>query len=120
MDEEEKNKTKENIKISEKVGIYTNKRIDIKKNAGKFLNKKINNQENKFAISQKNLINNSQIAQKEQNLITRGRIETNNDKKEEINIENKDVDLEKTKDLSKTDNNDEKKKIIAILTKMKI
>ena len=109
LDEEEKNKTRENIKISEKVGIYTNKRIDIKKNAGKFLNKKINNQENKFAISQKNLINNSQIAQKEQNLITRGRIETNNDKKEEINIENKDVDLEKTKDLSKTDNNDEKK-----------
>ena len=92
--EEEQNKTKENIKISnkEKVGIYTTKRINIKKN--KNIKIKCGNKDSKNSNSQKNII---RIDNNE--LIQSNDINVNIKKKEESkNIsDNKENKIDKNK-----------------------
>ena len=64
FDEEEKNKTKDNSKICDrvKIGIYTTKRIDIKKNTNQIINKKLNSQENSNKLSHKILIKSGELS----------------------------------------------------------
>ena len=64
FDEEEKNKTKDNSKICDrvKIGIYTTKRIDIKKNNNQIINKKLNSQENSNKLSHKILLKSGELS----------------------------------------------------------
>ena len=98
IDEEEKNKTKDNNQINDKAGIYTTKRIDIKKNTYQSISKKLDSQDN--TISHKIINKNNEDNKVKQ--IQNGKKE---EKKEENKINDEIPKNEKDNIVDNNDNN---------------